>query len=131
MIVTRGEGVWLETEKGLVLDAISSWWVIIHGHHRLRRRPGCAAGRKAGKVSPQSALRHGPAPGHRHGAGSQGFRPRLSSRDRPGTDGFCRQRGVLLRPLGNTMYVMLPYCITGAELDLVYDVIAKAAGRFA
>jgi hypothetical protein len=29
------------------------------------------------------------------------------------------------------MYVMLPYCITGAELDLVYDVIAKAAGRFA
>jgi adenosylmethionine-8-amino-7-oxononanoate aminotransferase len=45
--------------------------------------------------------------------------------------GFAISRGVLLRPLGNTIYVMPPYCITGAELDLVYDVIAEAAGRFA
>ncbi len=34
---------------------------------------------------------------------------------------------VLLRPLGNTIYVMPPYCITSAELDLVYDAIDAGA----
>jgi len=34
------------------------------------------------------------------------------------------ERGILLRPLGNTIYVMPPYCVTAAELDLVYDAIA-------
>jgi adenosylmethionine-8-amino-7-oxononanoate aminotransferase len=43
---------------------------------------------------------------------------------------FALNRGVLLRPLGNTIYVMPPYCITGAALDLVYDVIAGAAAHF-
>jgi len=45
--------------------------------------------------------------------------------------GFCLARGILLRPLGNTIYVMPPYCVTQAELDLVYDVIAGAAAHFA
>jgi adenosylmethionine-8-amino-7-oxononanoate aminotransferase len=44
---------------------------------------------------------------------------------------FCAGRGVLLRPLGNTIYVMPPYCITQAELDLVYAVIAGAGAHFA
>lgn len=35
-------------------------------------------------------------------------------------------RGVLLRPLGNTIYIMPPYCITPAELDLVFAAIADA-----
>ena len=35
-LVTRGEGAWLETEKGKILDAISSWWVITHGHRHPR-----------------------------------------------------------------------------------------------
>jgi adenosylmethionine-8-amino-7-oxononanoate aminotransferase len=39
---------------------------------------------------------------------------------------FFLDRGVLLRPLGNTIYVMPPYCITAAELDLVYDAITAA-----
>lgn len=34
------------------------------------------------------------------------------------------ERGVLLRPLGNTIYVMPPYCSTGEDLDRVYGVIA-------
>ena len=41
---------------------------------------------------------------------------------------FFIDRGVLLRPLGNTIYVMPPYCITAAELDLIYGAIAEAPG---
>jgi len=40
---------------------------------------------------------------------------------------FFLERGVLLRPLGNTIYVMPPYCTTSEELDLIYDAIAAAA----
>jgi adenosylmethionine-8-amino-7-oxononanoate aminotransferase len=32
-------------------------------------------------------------------------------------------RGVLLRPLGNIVYVLPPYCITDEELRLVYDTL--------
>jgi adenosylmethionine---8-amino-7-oxononanoate aminotransferase len=37
------------------------------------------------------------------------------------------ERGVLLRPLGNTIYVMPPYCVTEDELDRVYAAIGAAA----
>src|SRR3569833_3853850 len=33
-------------------------------------------------------------------------------------------RGMLVRPLGNTIYLMPPYCSTEAELGAVYDAIA-------
>jgi len=35
------------------------------------------------------------------------------------------QKGVLLRPLGNVIYLMPPYCITQEELTIVYDGIIK------
>ncbi len=35
------------------------------------------------------------------------------------------QNGVLLRPLGNVIYIMPPYCITSDELDKVYSVIKQ------
>ena len=38
---------------------------------------------------------------------------------------FCLDRGVLLRPLGNTVYIMPPYCITKAELEKTYSVIQE------
>jgi adenosylmethionine-8-amino-7-oxononanoate aminotransferase len=44
---------------------------------------------------------------------------------------FFHASGVLLRPLGNTIYVMPPYCVTAQDLDLVYDAILAAAGKFA
>ncbi len=44
---------------------------------------------------------------------------------------FFLERGVLLRPLGNTIYVMPPYCIADIELDLVYDAIRAAADALA
>ncbi len=43
---------------------------------------------------------------------------------------FFQARGLLLRPLGNTIYVLPPYCVTAQELDLVYDGILEAAGKF-
>jgi adenosylmethionine-8-amino-7-oxononanoate aminotransferase len=36
--------------------------------------------------------------------------------------------GILLRPLGNTIYVMPPYCTTASDLALVYDAIRSAPG---
>jgi len=33
--------------------------------------------------------------------------------------------GVYIRPLGNTMYIMPPYCITQQELQKIYAVICK------
>lgn len=39
---------------------------------------------------------------------------------------FCRERDVLLRPLGNTVYVMPPYCIDEADLDAVYAAVEDA-----
>ncbi len=36
---------------------------------------------------------------------------------------YFMERGVLLRPLGNTIYIMPPYCITPEELNKVYEVI--------
>ena len=34
-----------------------------------------------------------------------------------------RERGVLLRPLGNTVYVMPPYCIEARQLEAIYQAI--------
>lgn len=35
------------------------------------------------------------------------------------------QEGMLLRPLGNTVYLLPPYCITNEEVELVYSKIAN------
>src|SRR5690606_3401185 len=43
---------------------------------------------------------------------------------------FFRERGLLLRPLGNTVYVMPPYCVTAEDLDRIYAAVAAAAERF-
>ena len=42
---------------------------------------------------------------------------------------FAREAGVLLRPLGDTVYVMPPYCIDDADLDRVWQVIAEGLAR--
>jgi adenosylmethionine-8-amino-7-oxononanoate aminotransferase len=38
---------------------------------------------------------------------------------------YCMQHGVYLRPLGNTIYIMPPYCIKKRELKKVYEVIER------
>ena len=39
---------------------------------------------------------------------------------------FFRDRNLLLRPLGNTIYIMPPYCIGDDDLDAIYAAIAEA-----
>jgi adenosylmethionine-8-amino-7-oxononanoate aminotransferase len=45
---------------------------------------------------------------------------------RPQLYRFFIERGVLLRPLGNVVYVLPPYVISPDELHRVYDVILEA-----
>jgi adenosylmethionine-8-amino-7-oxononanoate aminotransferase len=44
---------------------------------------------------------------------------------------FFSERHLLVRPLGNTLYVMPPYCVSETDLYPVYDAIAAAADAFA
>lgn len=39
-------------------------------------------------------------------------------------------RGIYLRPLGNTLYMMPPYCITEKEMDQVYEFLIHCIKRF-
>jgi adenosylmethionine-8-amino-7-oxononanoate aminotransferase len=41
---------------------------------------------------------------------------------------FFRERDLLLRPLGNTVYVMPPYCIGEEDLTAIYTAISEATG---
>jgi adenosylmethionine-8-amino-7-oxononanoate aminotransferase len=41
-----------------------------------------------------------------------------------------REHDLLIRPLGNTIYTMPPYCIDDADLDRVYAGIVEAIDRF-
>ncbi|MCF8276736.1 MAG: adenosylmethionine--8-amino-7-oxononanoate transaminase [Flavobacteriales bacterium] len=38
---------------------------------------------------------------------------------------FFMERGIILRPLGNIIYIIPPYCITEEELNLVYQAIRE------
>lgn len=39
---------------------------------------------------------------------------------------FYTKNGVLLRPLGNTVYIMPPYCISEKSLGIIYDTIEES-----
>jgi adenosylmethionine-8-amino-7-oxononanoate aminotransferase len=51
------------------------------------------------------------------------------SRLRPFLYGYFLEKGVLLRPLGNVIYILPPYVITPAELHFIYDTILEALDR--
>ena len=38
---------------------------------------------------------------------------------------FCLKQGVYLRPLGNTIYIMPPYCMTEEQLEKIYKVVIE------
>ena len=39
---------------------------------------------------------------------------------------FFLDRGMLIRPLGDVVYLMPPYCVTDAELDRLHDAVLEA-----
>ncbi|UVK48800.1 adenosylmethionine--8-amino-7-oxononanoate transaminase (plasmid) [Mesorhizobium sp. AR07] len=43
---------------------------------------------------------------------------------------FFLDKGLLVRPLGNVLYLLPPYCITGDELVGLHDAIEEAGERF-
>ena len=43
---------------------------------------------------------------------------------------FFRQKDLLIRPLGNVIYLMTPYCVTPEDLDRAYAAIDEAADVF-
>lgn len=43
---------------------------------------------------------------------------------------FLRRRDLLIRPLGNVIYLMTPYCVTPHDLDRAYAAIDEAADVF-
>jgi adenosylmethionine-8-amino-7-oxononanoate aminotransferase len=45
--------------------------------------------------------------------------------------GFFRGRDLLIRPLGNVLYLMPPYCVTSSDLDRAYAAIHDAADMVA
>ena len=40
------------------------------------------------------------------------------------------QNGIYLRPLGNTVYIMPPYCISNPELDKIYEFLIRYVSSF-
>ncbi len=42
---------------------------------------------------------------------------------------YALRAGVLLRPLGNVVYLLPPYCSTAEDLGHAYDVIAGFLGE--
>jgi adenosylmethionine-8-amino-7-oxononanoate aminotransferase len=43
---------------------------------------------------------------------------------------FFLERGLLLRPLGNTIYLMPPYCLDADQLDSVFAALHAAGDMF-
>lgn len=43
---------------------------------------------------------------------------------------FFMKRNLLLRPLGNTVYILPPYCVTQEDLDEIYDGISNTLDSF-
>jgi adenosylmethionine-8-amino-7-oxononanoate aminotransferase len=80
---------------------------------RLARHPRVRGARRLGTIA---ALEIG---------GDEGYLSALA----PRLLAHFREHDVLLRPLGNTVYVMPPYCIEDTDLDRVYAVIEEACDR--
>mgnify|MGYP001764945403 CR=1 FL=1 len=59
-----------------------------------------------------------------------GSSPGYLSEVAPTLRAFFLARGLLLRPLGNSIYVMPPYCTTPGQIDAIFNAISEAADQF-
>jgi adenosylmethionine-8-amino-7-oxononanoate aminotransferase len=48
----------------------------------------------------------------------------------PALRAFFLDAGLILRPLGNSIYVMPPYCTTAGQITAIFDAITDAADHF-
>ncbi|ALR19353.1 MULTISPECIES: adenosylmethionine--8-amino-7-oxononanoate transaminase [Sphingobium] len=81
----------------------------------LTRRPAFANARQLGAIAAIDLI-----------APDAGYLSDLAPRLRA----FFQERGLLLRPLGNTIYLMPPYCLDADQLDRVFAALADAGERF-
>src|SRR5690606_27907916 len=81
----------------------------------LARRPAFANARQLGAIAAIDPI-----------APDAGYLSDLAPRLRA----FFQERGLLLRPLGNTIYLMPPYCLDADQLDRVFAALADAGERF-
>ena len=82
------------------------------GVAKLAQIPGIANARSCGTIL---ALEYEV----REGGYLSGLQPRLLA--------FFRERGMLVRPLGNTAYLLPPYCISADDLTALHAALAEAA----
>lgn len=120
---------------------------LFHGHSYTANPIACAAARASlGLLDAASAQRRDAINvSHRHHLERLGSHPMVANTrtigtvaafDLSGPDGylsaigtelgqFALARDVLLRPLGNVVYVLPPYCTTTGDLDNIYSVIEQ------
>ncbi|NEY89563.1 adenosylmethionine--8-amino-7-oxononanoate transaminase [Tabrizicola oligotrophica] len=104
-------GLWRDEPVQPRIDAITALQAA--GAARLARHPGLTGVRAMGTILAAEI-----------GAGGylSALGPRLLQ--------FFADRNLLIRPLGNTVYLLPPYCSTAAELSLCHDAILEAADAF-
>ncbi|MFB0874652.1 MULTISPECIES: adenosylmethionine--8-amino-7-oxononanoate transaminase [unclassified Sphingobium] len=82
---------------------------------RLARHPAFANPRQVGAIAAIDLI-----------AADAGYLSDLAPRLRA----FFLERGLLLRPLGNTIYLMPPYCLDADQLDRLFMAIERAGDAF-
>lgn len=101
--------IWREEpvrDRVAALSAIQADWI-----DRAMRWPGVANARRCGTITAFEL---------------EDRRPGYLSALGPAIKAACAADGVLLRPLGNTVYVMPPYCTTADDLSRIYAAIERA-----
>ncbi|MET0308421.1 MAG: adenosylmethionine--8-amino-7-oxononanoate transaminase [Sphingomonas sp.] len=92
----------------------------------LAGRQAEAIARLASHPNVQNPRHHGTIAAFELGSGESRYLSDLG----PKLLAFFRERDLLLRPLGNTIYVMPPYCIDDADLATIYRAISEACDIF-
>ncbi len=95
----------------------------------VRERIATLAARQAARIGALTGVRNARVLGTIAACeigGNEGYLAEIG----PALAAHFRDRNLLVRPMGNNVYVMPPYCIDEADLDAVYAAIQAAAERF-